>query len=140
MKVVFRIFMAIHTALYKMTNGSFGGNFGGADVLLLTTTGRKSGKTRITPLMYVRDGEKYAITASANGDPKHPGWYWNVTKGTHPVQIQVNEKVMSVTVEQAADDQRDQLYQRFIDMAGQFAGYEKKTTRKIPVLLLTPQP
>ena len=139
MMFVFRMFMAIQIALYKLTNGRVGGNFGGADVLLLTSTGRKTGKIRTVPVMYVRSGENYAITASANGGPRHPGWYWNVTKGTQPVQIQVNDQVMNVTVEEAAADQRDQLYQRFIDMAGQFAGYEKKTTRKIPVLILTPK-
>lgn len=137
--LIFRIFTAIHVTLYKLTKGRMGGRFNKGDILLLTTTGRKSGKVRTTPLMYIEDGGNYLVTGSAGGGPKHPGWYWNATQGTQPVQIQVKDKVMSVAVEEASGEQRDPLYQRFIDMNDQFAGYEKKTGRTIPVLVLTPQ-
>ena len=139
MQAIFKIFMLIQVTLYKLTNGAIGGRFNGGDLLLLTATGRKSGKTRTTPLMYIKDGERYLVTATAGGSNKNPGWYWNVTQGTQPVQIQVKDKVMRVTVAEAQGEQHDQLYQRFIDMNEQFAGYLKKTTRTIPVLILTPQ-
>ncbi len=138
MKTFMQFFMWIHVTLYRLTNGSLGGHMSGGDVLLLTTTGRKSGKTRATPLMYLRDGENYLISASAAGAPKHPGWYYNAARGSHPVQIQVDEKVMNVEVEEATGDQRDELYQRFINMSDRFAGYEQKTSRTIPVLILKP--
>lgn len=137
--LIFKIFMAIQVALYKLTKGAIGGRFNGGDILLLTTTGRKSGKVRTTPLMYIQDGSNYLVTGSAGGGPKHPGWYWNATQGTQPVQIQVKDKVMPVAVIEASGEQRDQLYQRFIEMNDQFAGYETKTQRTIPVLVLTPQ-
>ena len=138
MMFIFKIVLFIHITLYRLTNGRIGRRFNGGDILLLTTTGRKSGQTRTTPLMYIRDGDNYLITGSGGGSPKHPGWYWNATRGSHPVKIQVNELVTNVQVEEAASDQRDRLYQRFIDMNNQFAGYETKTSRKIPVLILKP--
>lgn len=139
MSIMFKIISAIHVTLYRLTRGGIGGRFNGGDILLLTTTGRKSGKKRTLPLMYIQDEGSYLITASAGGGPKHPGWYWNATQGTVPVQVQVKDKVMSVAVEEASSEQRDQLYQRFIDMNNQFAGYEEKSGRTIPVLILTPQ-
>ena len=139
MKLLFQIMSFIHVTLYRLTNGGMGGKMNGVDILLLTTTGRKSGKTRTTPLMYFQDSGKYFITASAGGADQHPGWYWNAAKSTQPVQIQVNDDVMTVNVEEAPTQERDRLYQRFIEMLDQFAGYEKKTGRTIPVLILTPQ-
>jgi deazaflavin-dependent oxidoreductase (nitroreductase family) len=138
--LIFRIFTAIHVALYRLSKGAIGGYFNGSDVLLLTTTGRKSGKVRTVPLMYVQEGDKYLVTGSMGGGPKHPGWYWNATQGNQPVQIEVKDQVMRVAVEEALGEERDRFYQRFIDMNAQFAGYETKTARKIPVLILTPQP
>ena len=138
MKAFMQFFMWIHVTLYRLSKGSMGGHMAGGDVLLLTTTGRKSGVTRTTPLMYVKDGENYLISASAAGAPKHPGWYYNVAKGSHPVQIQVDDKVMNVEVEEAQGEQRDKLYQRLIEMSSRFADYETKTSRTIPVLILKP--
>lgn len=135
----FKIVGVIHSVLYKLTNGSLGGNFNGNEILLLTTTGRKSGKTRSTPMMFVRDGDRYVVNASAGGSPRNPGWYWNATRGTHSIQIQVNDKIMTVVTEEVAGEQRDQLYQRFIEANNQYASYEKKAGRTIPVLILAPQ-
>lgn len=139
MKLFFQLFMAIHVGLYRLTGGKMGGHMNGGDVLLLTTTGRKSGKKRTTPLMYLRDGDDYLIGASAAGAPKHPGWYWNATKGTAPVQIQVDDKVMQVAVTDVQGEERDAYYERFKQAVDSFRQYEEKTERTIPVLKLTPQ-
>lgn len=129
----------IHVSLYRLTKGRLGGRMAGGDILLLTTTGRKSGKTRTVPTMYLRDGENYLVAGSAGGRDRHPGWYWNATKGTHPVQIQVRDQVTIVKVTEAEGAQRDILYQRFIDMFQGFEGHQTKTKRTIPVLILTPE-
>lgn len=134
----FKIWLFWHVNLYRLTGGRIGSRMFKNDVLLLTTIGRKSGKKRTTPLMYLRDGDKYLVTASAGGDPKHPGWYWNATQGSAPVGIQVRGHKMTVKVEEAAGDQRTALYQRFIQSHPGFADYEKKVARTIPVLILTP--
>jgi deazaflavin-dependent oxidoreductase (nitroreductase family) len=136
----FRMFLAIYVALYRLTGGRLGGKVMGNDVLLLKTIGRKSSKKRITPVMYLREGDSYVITATAAGAAKNPGWYWNAVKASHPVQIQVRDKVMTVSVKEAEGEQRDALYQRFIDSNASFAKYQENLARQIPVLILTPQP
>ncbi len=136
----FRMFLAIYVTLYRLTRGRLGGKVMGNDVLLLKTIGRKSGKKRTTPVMYLREGDSYVITATAAGAAKNPGWYWNAAKASHPVQIQVRDKVMTVSVKEAEGEQRDALYQRFIDSNASFAKYQENLARQIPVLILTPQP
>jgi deazaflavin-dependent oxidoreductase (nitroreductase family) len=135
----FKIFLFMHVNLYRLTRGRLGGRMMGNDVLLLKTTGRKSGKKRTTPVMYLREGDSYVVTASAGGAAKNPGWYWNAAKGSGPVQIQVMDKVITASVSEAEGEQRDALYQRFIDSNANFAKYQKNLARRIPVLILTPQ-
>jgi len=136
---MFKIIVAIHVFLYRLTGGKLGGNFSGNNILLFMTKGRKTGKERVNPLMYIQDGNQYAISASAGGDAKHPGWYWNAVHGTHPVQIQVMDRIMTVNITETEGAQRDEWYARFKKMSENFAAYEKKTDRTIPVLLLTPE-
>ena len=69
----------------------------------------------------------------------HPGWYWNAAQGTQPVQIQIGKDVMTVDVREAEGDERNSLYQRFIEVNEGYATYQQKTERVIPVLVLTPQ-
>ena len=89
--------------------------------------------------MYIRDDNNYIVAASNAGQDHHPGWYWNAAKGSAPVKIQVMDKVMNVSVVDTDDATRDELYQRFTQTADMYADYQNKTTRKIPVLILTPQ-
>ncbi|MCI0709601.1 MAG: nitroreductase family deazaflavin-dependent oxidoreductase [Chloroflexi bacterium] len=138
-KLILKIFMVIYVGLYRLTSGRIGGRLMGNDVLLITTIGRKSGKKRTTPVMYLRDGERYLVTASAGGGDKHPGWYWNAAKGSHPVQIEVKKQKMTVNVEEPEREERDKYYERFKESNPGFATYETKTHRVIPVLVLTPQ-
>lgn len=81
MRFVMRLFLAIHVALYRATNGKIGGRMFGGNVLILTTTGRRSGKRRDTPVMYVRDPEqdRFAVIASNGGAASHPAWFHNAT-------------------------------------------------------------
>jgi F420H(2)-dependent quinone reductase len=136
---LFKLFLATHVKFYQLSGGRFGGRMMGGDVLLLTTIGRKSNKKRTLPVMYLRDGENYLVAASAGGDSKNPGWYWNAAKGTHPVNIQVGSEKKAVTVTDAEGQQREEFYQRFADFSEQFAKYKEAADRDIPVLILTPQ-
>lgn len=135
----FKLYLAVYVALYRLSGGRIGGRMLGGDVLLLTTTGRKTGKVRTRPLIYVRDGERYLLAASAGGDTKAPGWYYNATQGTAPVHIQIGPQRLTVSVTEADPDQRPTLYQRFVALSDQYAQFETRAGRQIPVLILTPQ-
>lgn len=130
-------FIALHRAVYRLTRGRLMGRINGMDVLLLTTRGRRSGKQRTFPLGYIRDGDAYAVCAAAAGAPNHPGWFHNATAAGE-ARIQVRGERCRVKVEQADQPLRDTLYARFKDTSGVFAGYEQKTDRTFPVLLLRP--
>lgn len=136
MNPIGRLFIRLHTFLLRATKGRRF-NMGGR-VLLLTTTGAKSGKQRTTPLMYLEleDGS-YAVAASAAGASNSPGWFHNVRK--HPrVEIEIDGEVKSGTAQVAEGEHRDELYERFKQMDARFAGYEAKTDRVIPVVTLKP--
>src|SRR5690348_14832631 len=93
MKQVVKFFIAVYTFLYKLTNGRIGGSISGLGVLLLTTTGRKTGKVRTVPLGYIQDGDKYVIIASNAGQPTHPGWFFNVQNNPQ-VTLQIKGQVI----------------------------------------------
>ena len=134
----FRIFMAIGTQLYKISRGRIGGRLSGLNVLLLTTTGRKSGKQRTTPLGYFRDEEgSYIIIGSNAGFNTHPAWFHNLKHQPH-VTIQVKDKQLEVNAEVAGPDKRNQLWARLVELAPFYDNYTKKTSREIPVVILHP--
>lgn len=106
-------------------------------VLLLTTTGRKSGKMRTVPLGYLRDGSDYVIIASYAGLPQNPAWYLNLK--SHPeATIQVKRQHIQVRAETANPEKRRELWARLIEVAPGYANYQKRTTREIPVVILHP--
>src|SRR5207253_1884739 len=76
--VIFKVMGAIHVALYRLTGGRIGGRAFGAPVLLLTARGRKTGKARTTPLLYLEDGDRLVVVASKGGAPRHPAWFLNL--------------------------------------------------------------
>jgi deazaflavin-dependent oxidoreductase (nitroreductase family) len=137
MKVMMQLFIGFAVFLYRLTGGIVGGKMGSGNVLLLDSVGRKSGKARTTPVMYIRDGNNYVVTASAGGAPVNPGWYYNLTASPH-TRIQVMGQKIDVSVEEAKGDKREQLWSKLIAENPQFKGYETKTTRKIPMLVLKP--
>ena len=135
MKFMFKIFLAIHVGLYRLTGGKFGGKMRGFKVLLLTTKGHKSGKTYITPLGCFSNENGYVIIASNSGRPSHPAWYYNL-KSDPQVTIQVLDKSMPAIAEVLTGDARTQAWQQVIASAPLYANYEKQTKREIPVILL----
>jgi deazaflavin-dependent oxidoreductase (nitroreductase family) len=137
MKFFFKLFMAIHVGIYRLSGGKLGGSMGRSRILLLTTTGRKSGKTYTTPLGCFDHKDGYVIVASNAGQPTNPGWYFNLMSNPR-VLVQVMDKVFNVTAEVLSGDARAQAWQQVVEAAHGYAGYEQKTTREIPLILLRP--
>jgi deazaflavin-dependent oxidoreductase (nitroreductase family) len=130
----FRLFTGIHEFWYRMTNGLVGG-WAGAPMLLLTTTGRKSGAARTTPLVFLRDGEDLVVIASYGGAERHPDWWLNLRK--HPeAEVQVFAERRHVRAEEASGDERARLWERITRTYPIYRFYESRTSRQIPVVVL----
>ena len=110
-----------------------------APVLLLTTTGRKSGKKRTTPLLYVEDAGRYVIIASVGGAPRHPAWYLNL-RDNPAATIEIGRRTLAVTAETASPEERARLWPLATQMYSGYDDYQAKTSREIPVVVLTPEP
>jgi deazaflavin-dependent oxidoreductase (nitroreductase family) len=120
---------------FHANGGKVGGTFEGAPLLLLTTTGAKSGQRRTTPLVYMPDGDRMIIFASKAGAPTNPDWYHNLL--AHPqVTVEVGTETFDVTAVVTTGEERDRLYAKQAAMNPGFAEYQTKTTRKIPVIAL----
>lgn len=107
--------------------------------LKLTTTGRKSGKERTVQLMYLRDGSAYVISASNAGRERKPGWYYNL-RSNPQVSMQAHNTRLSAVAEIADPEKRKELWTWLVEMAPMYAGYEKRTPREIPMVILRPIP
>jgi deazaflavin-dependent oxidoreductase (nitroreductase family) len=104
-------------------------------LLLLTTTGAKSGQPRTTPTAYTTDGDRLVIIASLAGAPNHPDWYYNVVANP-AVTVEVGDQKFQARAVIAEGQERDRLYAQMVEQIPQFKGYERKTSRKFPVVLL----
>jgi deazaflavin-dependent oxidoreductase (nitroreductase family) len=121
---------------FRANAGKVGGNYQGRPLLLLTTTGRKTGRMHTTPVMYLADGKGYCVFASKGGAPEHPAWYLNLVANPR-VTVEVGTERFQAQATVVGPDERDALYRKQASLYGQFADYERKTTRKIPVVRLT---
>jgi len=110
----------------------------GAPLVLLTTVGAKSGQTRQTPLGGFADGDNWLIVASFAGSATHPAWYFNLAKNPDQVWLEVGGRKMKVRAESLKGEERAQAWQRISTQAPQYAGYQEKTDREIPIVRLTP--
>jgi deazaflavin-dependent oxidoreductase (nitroreductase family) len=134
-----QLFIRLHTKIYRATGGKLGGKLGPGKVLLLTTIGNKSGQERTVPLVYFEFDGNMHIVASAAGAPGHPAWYKNL-QARPEVTVEVGKRRLNAKAVTVDDAQRDALYEKIKQQMPQFAGYEKKTTRKIPLVRLEPLP
>jgi deazaflavin-dependent oxidoreductase (nitroreductase family) len=123
--------------LYNVSGGRIGGKIGKLPVLLLTTTGRKTGKQRTNPVAYLMDGPAYVVTASAGGADRNPGWFFNL-RSNPQAAITVKDKHIKVTAEVAGPEKKAELWARLVADAPNFAGYQTRTSREIPMLILHP--
>jgi len=120
---------------FRATGGKVSGQFAGAPLLLLTTTGAKSGQERTTPLAYTRDGERFVVIASKGGAPTNPDWYHNLR--AHPAAtIEVGSERYAVRATVLEGEQRQRLYDQMVTRMPNFAEYQRNTSRLIPVVLL----
>ncbi|WP_181765707.1 nitroreductase/quinone reductase family protein [Streptomyces albidus (ex Kaewkla and Franco 2022)] len=120
---------------FRAKEGRVGGPFEGGDLLLLTTTGARSGAEHTVPLGYVRDGELLLVVGSAGGAPRHPAWYHNLL--AHPmVRVEIGTQVYGAVAVPAEGARRDRLFERVIDSAPGFAAYQAETSRTLPVVVL----
>lgn len=133
-----KIVIKIHVFFYRQSNGSLGGSLGGADILLLTSTGRRTRKERITPLSFMMEGSNYVIIASYGGNDKNPSWFHNL-RGNQDVTIRIKDIVKEVKVTVASKDERNRLWPIITEWSPQYAKYQEKTSRKIPVVILSPK-
>jgi deazaflavin-dependent oxidoreductase (nitroreductase family) len=137
--------MADHVRQYVGSGGTEGhmwdstsvGGPGLLPTLLLTTTGRRSGKTRTMPLIYGESGGSYVIVASKGGAPKHPAWYLNLDAGPE-VGVQVGTKRFTAKARTASGEERQRLWQQMAEIYPPYRDYQKKTDREIPVVVLDP--
>lgn len=135
-RLVFRVIGGLHNTLYRLTNGKVGGHMKKAPVLLLTVRGRKSGKLRTAPLLYGRHGDNYVVIASKGGDPKHPAWYLNLRGGE--ADLRVGAETVHVRAREAEGDERARLWAQMVEIWPPYADYQRKTERRIPVVVLEP--
>ena len=132
--------LRLHDAVYKRTNGRIGHKWLGVPTLLLSSTGRRSGQTRVNSLVYARDGDDYILVASKGGADEHPGWLHNVR--AHPdVEVQVGRDRSKATAKVLGPEDPD--YARVWKLANdgnsnRYDAYQEKTSRPIPVVVVTP--
>jgi deazaflavin-dependent oxidoreductase (nitroreductase family) len=122
---------------FRANDGKVGGHFEGKTLLILHTIGARTGKERIKPVAYVRDGKKYVVIASKGGAPTNPDWYHNIL--AHPrLTVEVGTETLQVEAKVAEEPERTRLYNKMVEMLPGFDDYRRKTERVIPVIVLTP--
>lgn len=130
----------VHQAIYDVTDGRLGHHMLGVPCLLLRTTGRRTGRTRTSALVYARDGQDYVVVASLGGSDHPPAWLHNVRADPH-VGVQVGRARLAAvaTVVERGEDDYARLWRAVNDVSrGRYDGYQAKTSRPIPLVRLTP--
>ncbi len=137
--VVIRIMSLLNVFVFRLSKGRLGGRFlGGAPVLLLTTIGRKSGKPRTAPVLYLAEGDRFVIVASQGGFSTHPLWYRNL-EGNPNVEIEIGGERKKMTAKRAGDAEKRMLWPKLVAMYHDFDDYQARTPRDIPVVILSPR-
>jgi deazaflavin-dependent oxidoreductase (nitroreductase family) len=127
----------LHVRLYRATWGLLGRRVDGLNILLLTTTGKKTGIARTVPLPYFRDGTRYVLVASFGGNDKHPAWFHNL-KATPEVELQVGRKRMKMRAVITEAAERERIWGQITRNYPRYLVYQAKTERTIPVVVLEP--
>jgi deazaflavin-dependent oxidoreductase (nitroreductase family) len=120
---------------FRANGGKVGGAFEGSPLLLLQTTGAKTGRTRVKPLVYRRDGDRLVVFGTKGGSPTHPEWYHNV-RANPRVTVEVGSDRFEADARVAPPDERDRLWRLQTQDVPVFADYQKRTDRRIPVVIL----
>jgi deazaflavin-dependent oxidoreductase (nitroreductase family) len=135
---LFRLFARANRFAYERSGGSIGGTYGGRPILLLTTTGRRSGRKRTTPLLYLADGDALVLVASDGGAPTHPAWFLNL-EANPDVEVQVRREHQTMCAQRASAEERERLWPRLVAMYAPYESYQRRARREIPVVVLEPR-
>jgi F420H(2)-dependent quinone reductase len=127
----------VHAGVYRMTGGVIGRRLVDNDMLLLTTTGRHTGKAHTVPLLYLMDDDRLVVFASWGGRDSHPEWYLNLQADPQAI-VQVRSSQFAVKAITAEGDERERLWARAETAYSGYAEYQTRTSREIPVVLLVP--
>ena len=128
-----------HTVAYKASRGLVGHHIPGIPpMLLLDHVGAKTGKKRTTPVAYMQIGDDTVIVASQGGRPRNPGWYHNL-RANPDTTIQIGSRRIPVRAKVASPQKRSVLWPKVVEMYGGFEGYQKRTERQIPLVVLEPR-
>ena len=130
-----RLFGAEHVRVYRETDGEHGYHWRGTTILLLTTTGRKSGEERTTPLIHRTDGDRWIVVASKGGAEEHPDWFQNLS-GDPNIEIQVKGETIPVRATTVEGDDLARLWRLMTEVWPDYDAYQLKTDRQIPVVAL----
>jgi F420H(2)-dependent quinone reductase len=125
------------TELFEQSRGTDGNTLRGMPIIVMTSVGARSGKLRKTPLMRVEQDGEYAVVASLGGAPKHPVWYHNLKQNPH-VELQDGPVKRDYLAREVTGDEKATWWERAVAAYPDYADYQKKTTREIPVFVLTP--
>ncbi|MBI1815452.1 MAG: nitroreductase family deazaflavin-dependent oxidoreductase [Deltaproteobacteria bacterium] len=131
------LFWKVHPRLYRWSGGRIGGRVVGLPVLLLTTTGRRSGHTHTKALTYLPTGDSYVVIASYLGEPHHPAWWLNLQSNPR-AEIQVGNRQLAVVAREADGEERERLWNEIVSRQQDYAEYQSRTQRRIPVVVLDP--
>lgn len=136
---VTKAIVGVNTWIYRQTGGRMGNKVKGAPVLLLEHVGRKTGTSRTTPVLYLEDGGDLVIVASRGGSDAMPAWFLNLMASpTTTVQIRSDRR--SVVARRATAEEKERLWPRLVAMFSDFDAYRTRTSREIPVVILSPAP
>src|SRR4051794_26314449 len=124
-----------HVRLYRATRGLLGSRVDGLDILLLTTTGKKTGIARTVPLPYYRDGQHYVLIASFGGNDKNPAWFGNL-RANPEVELQVGARSMKARAQIAEESERLRIWGQLTHDYPRYLAYQARTERPIPVVIL----
>lgn len=137
-KFIIKWMSRIQTFLYQKSGGKLAGSFlQGAPVALLTTTGRKTGEPRVSPLLFLREGNRVVLVASQGGAAKHPMWYLNL-KANPKVSVQIKDEVLQLTARDATEQERAEYWPKLVEMYSSFEDYQSWTDRVIPIVICDP--
>ena len=135
MRLVQRAAITLHGALYRLTAGRLGSKVWGLPVLLLTTTGRRSGRKRTVPLTYFTEGDAYILVGSKGGAPTHPAWYLNL-EADPDVEVQMRSERRRMHARRATVEEAERLWPKILERAPGYGRYRDKTAREIPLVFL----
>jgi deazaflavin-dependent oxidoreductase (nitroreductase family) len=134
-RLAWKLGSGAHAGVYRATGGKLFGRMGKSPIMLLNTVGRKTGRKRTSPLLYVMDGEDFVIIASKGGAPTHPAWYLNL-KANPDATVEVGDREVRVRAEEVDSEEKVRLWQKMIEMYPTYDDYKTKTEREIPLLVL----